>query len=59
MNTLIVGGVTISNSLKVVAEVVGNRIYQELIEELEDLKALNERLNEETVSHEEVKAMFS
>lgn len=33
MNTLIVGGVTISNSLKVAAEVVGNRIYQELIEQ--------------------------
>jgi hypothetical protein len=33
--------------------------YQELLEELEDLKSLNERLNEETVSHEEVKAMFS
>jgi len=33
MNTLIVGGVTISNSLKVAAEVVGNKIYQELIEQ--------------------------
>ena len=33
MNTLIVGGVTIANSLKVAAEVVGNKIYQELIEE--------------------------
>jgi len=32
MNTLIVGGVTIANSLKVAAEVVGNKIYQELIE---------------------------
>ncbi|MFA6307175.1 MAG: type II secretion system F family protein [Patescibacteria group bacterium] len=33
MNTLIVGGVTIDNSLKVTAEVVGNEIYKELIEE--------------------------
>ncbi len=33
MNTLIVGGVTIDNSLKVVAEVVDNKIYQELIED--------------------------
>ncbi|MBI4779521.1 type II secretion system F family protein [Candidatus Falkowbacteria bacterium] len=33
MNTLIVGGVTVDNSLKVAAEVVGNKIYQELIEE--------------------------
>ncbi|MFH0956135.1 MAG: type II secretion system F family protein [Candidatus Falkowbacteria bacterium] len=33
MNTLIVGGVTIDNSLKVAAEVVDNKIYQELIEE--------------------------
>jgi len=33
MNTLIVGGVTIANSLKVASEVVGNKIYQELIEE--------------------------
>lgn len=33
MNTLVVGGVTISSSLKVVAEVVDNKIYQELIEE--------------------------
>lgn len=33
MNTLLVGGVTIDNSLKVAAEVVGNKIYQELIEE--------------------------
>jgi len=33
MNTLIVGGVTISNSLKVAAEVVSNRIFQELIEQ--------------------------
>ncbi len=33
MNTLIVGGVTIDNSLKVTAEIVGNKIYQELIEE--------------------------
>ena len=32
MNTLIIGGVTISNSLKVAAEVVDNKIYQELIE---------------------------
>lgn len=32
MNTLIVGGVTITNSLKVAAEVVSNTIYQELIE---------------------------
>ncbi|MDO8667509.1 MAG: type II secretion system F family protein [bacterium] len=32
MNTLIVGGVTISNSLKVASEVVGNKVYQELIE---------------------------
>ena len=32
MNTLIVGGVTISNSLKVAAEVVSNEIYRELIE---------------------------
>lgn len=33
MNTLIVGGVTIDNSLKVTAEVVGNEVYKELIEE--------------------------
>lgn len=33
MNTLIAGGVTISNGLKVTAEVVGNTIYQELIEQ--------------------------
>jgi type II secretory pathway component PulF len=33
MNTLVVGGVTISNSLKVASEVVDNAIYQELIEE--------------------------
>jgi type IV pilus assembly protein PilC len=33
MSTLIVGGVTIDNSLKVTAEIVGNTIYQELIEE--------------------------
>lgn len=33
MNTLIVGGVTITNSLKVTAEVVDNAVYQSLIEE--------------------------
>ncbi|MFH1254947.1 MAG: type II secretion system F family protein [bacterium] len=33
MNTLIVGGVTIDNSLKVASEVVGNSIYKELIDE--------------------------
>ena len=33
MNTLIVGGVTIASSLKVASEVVGNTIYQELIDE--------------------------
>jgi len=33
MNTLIVGGVTVSNSLKVAADVVGNKVYQDLIEE--------------------------
>jgi len=33
MNTLIVGGVTIDDSLKVAAEVVDNKIYQELIKE--------------------------
>ncbi|MEI6597198.1 MAG: type II secretion system F family protein [bacterium] len=33
MNTLIVGGVTIVSSLKVSAEVVGNQIYRELIEQ--------------------------
>ena len=32
MNTLIIGGVTITNSLKVTSEVVGNAIYQELID---------------------------
>lgn len=32
MSTLIVSGVTISNSLKIAAEVVSNEIYQELIE---------------------------
>ncbi len=32
MNTLIVGGITITNSLKVTAEIVGNKIYQDLIE---------------------------
>jgi type IV pilus assembly protein PilC len=31
MNTLIVGGVTISKSLEVVAEVVGNTVYRDLI----------------------------
>lgn len=33
LNTLIVGGVTILNSLKITSEVVNNRIYQELIDE--------------------------
>ncbi len=33
MNTLIVGGVTVSKSLEVVAGVVGNTIYQDLIEQ--------------------------
>ncbi|MBU2008088.1 type II secretion system F family protein, partial [Patescibacteria group bacterium] len=32
MNTLIVSGITIDNSLKVAADVVDNKIYQELIE---------------------------
>jgi type IV pilus assembly protein PilC len=32
MNTLIVGGVTISKSLEVVAGVVGNQVYKELID---------------------------
>jgi len=45
MNTLIVGGITISNSLKVAAEVVGNKIYQQLIEEtvkeVEDGKSIS------------------
>ena len=40
MNTLIVGGVTITKSLRIVAEVVGNEIYKDLIiktsEEVED-----------------------
>jgi len=40
MNTLIVGGVTITKSLKIVADVVGNETYRELInktsEEVED-----------------------
>lgn len=31
MNTLIIGGVTISKSLEVVAEVVGNSVYEDLI----------------------------
>lgn len=33
MNTLIVGGVTIANSLRVASDVVGNKIYQDLINE--------------------------
>jgi len=33
MNTLIVGGVTIANSLRVAGEVVSNKIFQQLIEE--------------------------
>lgn len=33
MHTLIVGGVTITKSLKISADVVGNEIYKELIEE--------------------------
>lgn len=32
MNTLIIGGVTITKSLKIASEVVGNEIYKELIE---------------------------
>lgn len=31
MNTLIVGGVTITKSLKIVSEIVGNQIYKDLI----------------------------
>lgn len=33
MNTLIIGGVTITKSLKIASEVVDNQIYKELIEE--------------------------
>lgn len=33
MHTLIVGGVTITKSLKIAADVVGNSVYKELIEE--------------------------
>ncbi|MEK7558156.1 MAG: type II secretion system F family protein [Patescibacteria group bacterium] len=40
MNTLIVSGITISDSLKVVAGVVNNKIYQELIEKT--ILAVNE-----------------
>ncbi|MFH1232444.1 MAG: type II secretion system F family protein [Patescibacteria group bacterium] len=40
MNTLIVSGITISDSLKVVAGVVNNKIYQELIEQT--ILAVNE-----------------
>jgi type IV pilus assembly protein PilC len=40
MSTLIVGGVTISKSLEVVASVVGNRVYRDLI--LKSLKNVEE-----------------
>lgn len=45
MNTLIVGGVTITKSLKIVAEVVGNQTYKELVKEtskaVEDGKSIS------------------
>ena len=33
--------------------------YIELMEDLEDLKALTDRKDEETIDHEEVKKLFS
>jgi len=33
--------------------------YIELMEDLEDLKALTDRKDEETIDHEEVKRLFS
>ena len=33
--------------------------YLELLEDLEDLKAIAERKDENTIEHDEVKAMFS
>lgn len=63
MNTLIVGGVTISNSLKVAAEVVDNTIYQELIEktikEVEDGNSISSVFLESKVIPKMVSQMLS
>jgi len=63
MNTLIVGGVTISNSLRVAAEVVDNKIYQELIEEtikeVEDGNSISSVFIESSVIPKMVSQMMS
>ncbi|MDD4900854.1 MAG: type II secretion system F family protein [Patescibacteria group bacterium] len=63
MNTLIVGGVTISNGLKVTADVVNNAVYRELIEktikEVEDGNSISSVFMDSKVIPKMVSQMLS
>jgi len=59
MNTLIVGGVTITKSLKIASEVVDNEIYKELIEETSSAVEDGNSISSVFVGSKEIPKMVS
>ncbi|MFA4941529.1 MAG: type II secretion system F family protein [Patescibacteria group bacterium] len=59
MNTLIIGGVTITKSLKIASEVVGNQIYKELIEETSKAVEDGDSISSVFVASREIPKMVS
>lgn len=59
MNTLIVGGVTITKSLKIASEVVDNEIYKSLIEETSDAVEDGDSISSIFVDSKQIPKMVS
>ncbi|MFA4834334.1 MAG: type II secretion system F family protein [Patescibacteria group bacterium] len=59
MNTLIMGGVTITKSLKIASEVVGNEVYKELIEETSQAVEDGDSISSVFVESKEIPKMVS
>ncbi|MDD5071927.1 MAG: type II secretion system F family protein [Patescibacteria group bacterium] len=59
MNTLITGGVTITKSLKITSEVVGNEIYKDLIEKTSQAVEAGDSISGVFAESEEIPKMVS
>jgi type IV pilus assembly protein PilC len=59
MNTLIVGGVTITKSLRIVADVVGNETYRHLIKETSKAVEDGESISSVFITSNEIPKMVS
>jgi len=59
MNTLIMGGVTITRSLKIASDVVGNEIYKDLIKETSDAVEDGDSISSVFLESKEIPKMVS